>query len=217
MKKTRVYIDGYNLYYGLLKGTPWKWLDLVSFSQELLGEGHQIVRVNYFTAPVKTYPHDEPAIERQNVYLQALSTFPDVKTILGFYAKNKAMLPVREQACRACPTPEDGMIRVVKLEEKRSDVNIAVAMLLDAAKTDTDCFALITGDSDQVGAIEALRYDYGKKVLVFNPHLSFSEHLKRASSYYKNIPRDMPSRHQLPDSIPIGTKGNLICRPAAWS
>ena len=108
------------------------------------------------------------------------------------------------------------MIQVVKLEEKRSDVNMAVAMLLDATKTETDCFALITGDSDQVGAIEALRYDYGKTVLVFNPHESFSEHLKRAASYYKNIPRDLPSRHQLPDSIPIGTQGNVITRPAAW-
>jgi hypothetical protein len=26
--KTRVYIDGFNLYYGLLRGTPHKWLDL---------------------------------------------------------------------------------------------------------------------------------------------------------------------------------------------
>ena len=216
MKHTRVYIDGYNLYYGLLKGTPWKWLDLLGFSQELLGEDHEILRINYFTAPIKTYPHDEPAIERQNVFLQALTTYPEIKTTLGFYAKKNAVLPVREQTCRTCSTPENGLIRVVKLEEKRSDVNMAVAMLLDAAKTETDCFALITGDSDQVGAIEALRYDYGKKVLVFNPHQSFSEHLKRAASYYKNIPRDLPSRHQMPDSIPIGTKGNLIRRPKEW-
>lgn len=27
--RTRVYIDGYNLYYGCLKGTPYKWLDLL--------------------------------------------------------------------------------------------------------------------------------------------------------------------------------------------
>ena len=31
MKRVIAYIDGYNLYYGLLKGTPHKWLDLVSF------------------------------------------------------------------------------------------------------------------------------------------------------------------------------------------
>jgi hypothetical protein len=27
--QTTVYIDGYNLYYGALRGTPYKWLDVV--------------------------------------------------------------------------------------------------------------------------------------------------------------------------------------------
>ena len=157
MKKTRVYIDGYNLYYGLLKGTPWKWLDLELFSKGLLNPDHEIVSIVYFTAPVKTHPHDPAAL-----------------------------------------------------------VNITVTMLLDAVRTDTESFALITGDSDQVGAIEALRYELGKSVLVFNPHAGLSQHLKRAASYYKNIPRDLPARCQLPDEIPVGTHGNVIRRPAAW-
>jgi hypothetical protein len=31
--KTNVYIDGFNLYYGCLKGTPHKWLNLAAFCQ----------------------------------------------------------------------------------------------------------------------------------------------------------------------------------------
>lgn len=27
--RTRIYIDGYNFYYGCLRGTPHKWLDLL--------------------------------------------------------------------------------------------------------------------------------------------------------------------------------------------
>ena len=133
MKNTTVLIDGFNLYYGLLKGTQWKWLDLVSFSQALLGDDHNIL-----------------------------------------------------------------------------------AVMLEAAKPEVDGIALITGDSDQVGAIEAARYVYGKRVLVFNPHPGLSTNLKRAASYYKNIPRDLPARCQLPDAIPVGTHGNFIRRPAAW-
>ena len=125
-------------------------------------------------------------------------------------------MPAYLQTCKECQQAKGGVLRVVKLEEKRSDVNMAVAMMLDAAKTETDCFVLITGDSDQVGTIEAIRYDYGKTVLVFNPHVGMSDHLKRAASYYKNIPRDLPSHFQLPDSIPVGKKGNFITRPAAW-
>ena len=82
MKKTRVYIDGYNLYYGLLKGTPWKWLDLELFSKSLLNPDHEIVSIVYFTAPVKTHPHDPAALDRQKIYLQGLSKNPLIKTVL---------------------------------------------------------------------------------------------------------------------------------------
>ena len=109
-----------------------------------------------------------------------------------------------------------GLVRVIKLEEKRSDVNLAVAVMLEASRPEVDGIALITGDSDQVGAIEAARYVYGKRVLVFNPHPGLSMNLKRAASYYKNIPRDLPARCQLPDEIPVGTHGNFIRRPEAW-
>lgn len=33
---TNVYVDGFNLYYGCLKGTPYKWLDLGALFQALL-------------------------------------------------------------------------------------------------------------------------------------------------------------------------------------
>ena len=34
MAKTCIYIDGYNLYYSRLKGTPYKWLDIVALSRD---------------------------------------------------------------------------------------------------------------------------------------------------------------------------------------
>ena len=49
-KRTRVYIDGNNLYYGLLKDTPWKWLDLPAFVAELVGPDHEIVAVSVLAA-----------------------------------------------------------------------------------------------------------------------------------------------------------------------
>ena len=125
-------------------------------------------------------------------------------------------MPAIDAACRSCATADEGLVRVIKLEEKRSDVNLAVAVMIEAAKPEVDGIALIIGDSDQVGAIEAARYVYGKRVLVFNPHPGLSTNLKRAASYYKNIPRDLPARCQLPDAIPVGTHGNFIRRPAAW-
>ncbi len=58
MKKAIVYIDGFNLYYGLLKGTPWRWLDLGAFADRLVGKHHEVIAVRYFTARIKPTPND---------------------------------------------------------------------------------------------------------------------------------------------------------------
>ena len=47
---TNVYIGGFNLYYGALKGTPYKWLDLDALCRRLLPK-HELGRIRYFTAP----------------------------------------------------------------------------------------------------------------------------------------------------------------------
>jgi len=200
-----------------LKGTQYKWLDLAEFAKRLLRPDHEIVAVKYFTAPIKTHPHDLAAIDRQKIYLQALAAQPLVETILGFYSKNKTLAPAVEEKCRVCDiVHESGFVPVVKLEEKRSDVNIAVEMMADAFQSKADWFCLITGDSDQVGTIEAIRYRLGRQVLVFNPHESLSVMLKTAASYYKNIPRDLPARCQLPLEVPYGKNGKTVKCPEAW-
>ena len=41
--RTFVYVDGFNLYYGALKGTPWKWLDLPALFAKVL-QPHPLAR-----------------------------------------------------------------------------------------------------------------------------------------------------------------------------
>src|SRR5712691_4425208 len=53
--KVNVYIDGFNLYYGALKGTPYKWLDLGRLCQALL-PSDTIQEIKYFTARVSARP-----------------------------------------------------------------------------------------------------------------------------------------------------------------
>lgn len=47
-----VYVDGFNFYYGALKGTPWKWINLVELSKRLVPSNFTISKVKYFTARV---------------------------------------------------------------------------------------------------------------------------------------------------------------------
>ena len=216
MKRTVAYIDGYNLYYGILKGTPHKWLDPVRLVKALLRDDHELVSVKYFTSPVKTYPHDGAALDRQKVYMQALSTLPNVEIIQGFYRKDAVLMPVHETECKVCPTAKSGLIKVVKLEEKRTDVNIASAMLLDAFNDKADVFVLVSGDTDFIAPVSIVRKDFKKTVIVFNPRESTSW-LHDYASYYRDIPRDLPAQCQLPDTIPYGKRGDrFIHRPPAW-
>ena len=185
MKKVIVYIDGFNLYYGMLKGTPYKWLDLEKFVDELVSDDVEVVAIKYFTAQIKTYPFDLQKVQRQQFYIRAVSMLPRVKVIEGFYTKHKIRMPFYKEPCISCDKT-DGMASVVKLEEKRSDVNIATEMLLDAMSGAADAFMLISGDSDLAGPVAAIRYRVKRPVAVFNPHEGECHELRRFSTFCKN-------------------------------
>ena len=51
--RTNVYIDGFNLYYGALRKTPYRWLDLRELCRRILGSDHALQRIRPLTAEVK--------------------------------------------------------------------------------------------------------------------------------------------------------------------
>lgn len=61
-----VYIDGFNLYYGALKGTPYKWLNFHALCRRILQPHNTLVQIKYFTARVKDRPgrSGQPATSR---------------------------------------------------------------------------------------------------------------------------------------------------------
>ena len=213
--RTIAYIDAGNLYYGLLKGRPAiKWLDPVSLVRALLREDHPLVHVKFYTARVRTYPHDVAAIERQRVYLRTLASIDVLEIVEGYYNRNKAWMPAAGARCRACGEATDGRVRIVKLEEKRTDVNIATDMPYDAFSGSADSFALLSGDSDFIAPLDLIRRRFGKQTIVFDPREQFSDICYHAS-YYAHIPRDLPARCQLPDVVPL-PNGRTVHRPPAW-
>ena len=85
--RARVYADGFNLYYGALRGTPFKWLNPVRLTGILLPRDWELDRLRYFTARVSG-KLDPRAPARQQVYLKALATLPEVEVHDGrFLAK----------------------------------------------------------------------------------------------------------------------------------
>ena len=86
--KTWIYIDGFNLYYGAVKDTPYRWLDLHKMCQLLL-PGHQIARIKYFTARVSGRSNDLSQPTRQQTYLRALRTLANLEIILGRFLSHE--------------------------------------------------------------------------------------------------------------------------------
>lgn len=70
--RTYVYVDGFNLYYGALKGTPYKWLDIRALFRAILRPENDILKIRYYTARVSSRPDNPDAPTRQDFYLQAL-------------------------------------------------------------------------------------------------------------------------------------------------
>lgn len=212
--KTIVYIDGGNLYHGKLRyRVGVKWLDLVAFCRALVKDDHEITAIKYFTSHIKTHPYDPQPIERQNIYLQALSSSPLVSVIEGYYQNKKKWLPAAREVCASCNQSKDGYLRIFRMEEKRTDVNLATELLFDAFKNNADSFVLISGDSDFIGPLDLVRREFNKQVVIFNPRDGQSDLMYHAN-YYSRIPDDLAAKCQLPNEVNV--KGRVFRKPASW-
>jgi hypothetical protein len=70
--RTVVYVDGFNLYYSLLRRTNLKWLDIVAlFRDHVLSPNTYLTEVRYYTAPVLARMSDDPqSVQRQRIYFR---------------------------------------------------------------------------------------------------------------------------------------------------
>ncbi len=88
MKRTFVYVDGFNLYYRALRKTRFKWLNIEALVQSLLEVDNVIEKIRYFTAPVSGKLDPGQPI-RQQRYLDALRTLPTVTIHQGNFLTSR--------------------------------------------------------------------------------------------------------------------------------
>ena len=153
MAATNVYVDAFNLYYGCLKGTPHRWLDLKALCSRLLPK-HTVHRIRYFTARVSSIPGDGDGYQpqRQELYLRALATISNLSVHLGHYLTHTRSMP-----SAVPPATGSRFVDVIKTEEKGSDVNLATFLLLDGFRHDYEQALVISNDSDLALPIEVVR------------------------------------------------------------
>lgn len=206
--RTSVYVDGFNLYFGALRGTPYRWLDVAKLCGILLPK-NEINAIKYFTALVKPRPYDQHQPIRQQTYLRALKTINNLSVIYGHFLSHEVMMPLAESTGE-----KQKYIKVIKTEEKGSDVNIATHLLNDAYQDRYDMAVVISNDSDLVEPIRIVITELKKGVGVVNPHKHPSRTLLKHATFFKSIRRNALAKSQFPDSL-VDEHGE-IQKPDTW-
>lgn len=227
--KTICYVDGFNLYYGCLKGTDYKWLDVYKLFFRIVHENNpaaDLLQIKFFTAPIKTKlaTHGNAAGIAQDDHHRALQIlYPNkIMFLKGYFACEKAELLEYID-----PPDKARRVNVWRLEEKQSDVNIAIEAYRDAARGVIDQAIFVTNDTDQQPTLKALWEDFPSlKIGVVLPIRQIEPTIKTKSrpgnaklSLYADWTRNHIldvelSGSLLPDVVP--TKKKPIRKPEYW-
>ena len=205
---TIVYVDGFNLYYGALRGTPFKWLNIAQMCRVLLPR-HNITRVKYYTAKVSARAHDPLQPVRQQNYLRALSTTPKLYIIFGRFMTSNRKMRLVEPLANGTRS-----VLVTKTEEKGSDVNIATHIIHDAHLGSYEAAVIVSNDSDLIEPVRIARFELGKVVGMLNPHKRPSRDLMRHVTFVKNIRKPVLRNSQFPDTLRDGE--GTFRKPKGW-
>jgi uncharacterized LabA/DUF88 family protein len=220
--RTIVYIDGFNLYYRMQKNRPsLKWVNPLLMSQAVLGEQHQIVSVNYYIARVSARAHDPQAPARQATYLNALETVPEIAVHEGSFMTSEPWMPLASPP-QSKPNdyvwnmPPPTTVRVVKSEEKGSDVNLGAHLVRDAFTNAFDVGVVITNDSDLVEPIRIATQEAGKRIGLLVPVKYPNHSLMSVASFFLRLRYGHLAKAKFPSPIVL-PDGRVIHKPATWT
>ena len=209
-----VYIDGFNLYFGLRDSglRHCYWLNVAQLARNLLRPGQDLVFTKYFTARISggmaaDPPNKRRAMDakrkRQSDFIEALGTLQDFQTYEGHYLAK----PV---TCRRCGSTWRTH------EEKMTDVQIATELLVDAFDDMFDTALIVSADGDLVPPIRAVRREFrDKRIIVYFPPGRSSVQLKRAANASFGIDAQLIEQSVFPDEV-VKHDGFVLRRPAGW-
>lgn len=217
-KRITFYIDGFNLYYGALRGTEYRWLDLEALCCQYIKGDAELVAVKYFTAKVEDRPDKPGQRAEQWEYLRALRTLPRVEIVYGHFLTRTATRLLENPPKRRCKG-DIGLRSVWIQEEKGSDVNLASHLLADGFRARYDLAVVISNDGDLKLPAEIVRKEFDAGVGIINPHstrsYALSPHNLPANSFYQRLQPRRLRKAQLPLKM-RDAEGDIQC-PEGWS
>lgn len=212
-KRYIFYIDGFNFYYGLHRSkkfeSKWQrayWIDMVKLCKQFIGPEDIIEKVIYFTAS----PLNPAKSRRQSAFLNANRAINGDKfeIVRGKYLEKQFTCPY----CNA---------NISRPEEKRTDVNIAVRLIGDAALNRADVYALVSADSDLVTPLIYIKDNFpGAQIKAYFPPSNYCHDISDTMAHFRAKPILMKKsfyffdRAHMPDDVTVGDE-TYSC-PDSW-
>jgi uncharacterized LabA/DUF88 family protein len=225
--RTFVYIDGFNFYHiRLQRQRQFRWLNLKKMCDQLVSAQNTVERVKYYTARVSA-KIDAQAPAKQQVYLSALATVPEIEIHYGrfLFGEKWAFLiqpPAAKPANYAWNLPAPRMVQVAKVEEKGSDVNLASHLVRDALLNHFDEALVLSNDTDLVEPIRIVTQEVGKRVGLIAPRRARhgeapipSPSLRKVASFVLYLDDHHLAAAQFPDVVTLAG-GKQTIKPPGW-
>lgn len=223
--RTAVYVDGLNLYYGVLKNTPYKWLNVHSLCAFILREqdsANELSTCTFYTALTKSKlaSRGEVSVQAQQVYHRALASqhMPAVNVVQHHHQLDVKRL-IRYMPDGALDLADRVLVWVTS--EKKTDVCLAMDAYRAARSGEYDQIVIVSNDIDFEPALQAIRDDFpAVRLGVIVPRRKSSRRavgrgFSGAADWLRShISEEELARHQFPDRVP--TRKAPAVKPSHW-
>lgn len=208
MAKTIAFVDGFNLYHALdyfdgatdhNRYKKYKWLNLRKLANMFVFGKDSLEEVLYFTT-LATWDAGKTA--RHQLYIRALET----EGILTIYGEFKRKM----KHCRLCHGD------FPSVEEKQTDVNMALFLLVRALQQRYDKAIIFSGDTDLLPAVKMVRGVFpAKQIGLVIPIGRASEDFKQQVDFHYKMREHHLAKSQFHDPIVL-PDGTSLIKPSNW-
>ena len=200
MNRITFFIDGFNLFHALDNNHlyhKYKWLDLTKLSKCFVTKKDKIENIYYFTA-LATWSQSK--MKKHKKYIKALE-LNNINVIYGEFRKKDKFCPLCKRTYKT-------------FEEKQTDVNIAIQLFELAIKDKYDTAIIISGDSDLIPSIQAVKTTFpNKNIGIVIPIGRRAELLKQICDFHIKMKEKHLRSSLFEKEIDIGNNKKLICPP----
>lgn len=220
--RTIAYVDGYNVYHGLLKYSEYKWLDLRKLLTEILrvqDPNSNLAEVKFYTSDIKARyaRRGVTSVEAQQRYHRALETTGVALRKGRFNFEEDVPMPAY---VAGKPCDRNNMVRVWRLTEKYVEVLMALDMYRDVHRGYCDQILVVSSDTDLTPALETVRTDSpATRIGLILPrsgkaHRKSDSLVQLAHWTRSHINQEELAAAQFPNRIP--TRRKPIDKPDHW-